>query len=97
MRNYEVAYISDSDLEEQAQTELEERVHGWIEAAEGKVVRVDRWGRRRLAYPINKKPDGFYVFIHAQLPPGAVGAVERDLKLNESVLRFMVTAQEPEQ
>jgi len=49
MRNYELAYIVDPDLEEQALTDLEEKVKGWIEAAGGKLSEIDRWGKRRLA------------------------------------------------
>ncbi len=93
MRNYEVAYISDADLDDQSQAELEEKVGGWISAAGGRVVETDRWGSRQLAYPIQKKNEGYYVFIHAELPPQAGSELERDMQLNESILRFMITLQ----
>lgn len=95
MRNYELAYIVDPDLEEQALTDLEEKVKGWIEAAGGKLSEIDRWGKRRLAYPINKKTDGYYFIITIEMPPQAGALVERDLRLSEPILRFMITLKEP--
>jgi len=50
MRNYEVAYIADPEIDEQSLAALEEKVKGWVDAAGGKVEKVDRWGKRRLAY-----------------------------------------------
>ena len=93
MRNYEVAYIADPDLDEASLAALDERVAGWITAAGGQTVQVDRWGKRRMAYPIKKRLDGVYVFVKAQLPPRATQNVERELRLQESILRFMITAQ----
>jgi small subunit ribosomal protein S6 len=95
MRNYEVAYIADPDLDEQALASLEEKISSWIQTAGGKTLQVDRWGRRRLAYPIRKRSDGFYVFLTAELPTTATAALERDLRLQESVLRFLVTSASP--
>lgn len=95
MRHYELAYIADPDLDEQALSDLEERVKGWIDAAGGKLTNLDQWGRRKLAYPIQKKGEGFYVFMGVDMPPQACTEVERDLRLNESILRYMITVLEP--
>ena len=94
MRSYEVAYIVDPDLNEEDLDELEGRVKGWIETAGGKIGEIKRWGKRRLAYPINKKNEGYYIFIQAEMPTDAPIAVERDMSLNEQLMRFMVTLQE---
>jgi small subunit ribosomal protein S6 len=94
MRNYEVAYIVDPDVDEEALEELEGTVTGWIDAAGGKIGEIDRWGKRRLAYPINKKNEGYYIFIQSEMPTDAPIAVERDLSLSEEIMRFMVTLQE---
>jgi small subunit ribosomal protein S6 len=94
MRNYEIAYISDPEMDEQAQTDLEAKVAGWIEAAGGTTLKVDRWGKRRLAYPIKKHTDGYYVFFQVQLPPQSTRQIERDLRLTENILRFLVTLQD---
>ena len=93
MRNYEVAYIADPDLDEQAQAALDERVAGWISSSGGTLQQVDRWGKRRMAYPIRKRLDGIYIFVQAQLPAPAAAQIEREMRLQESILRFMITAQ----
>jgi small subunit ribosomal protein S6 len=95
MRNYELAYIAHPDLDEEALEALETRVIGWIESAGGKPGKVDRWGKRRLAYPIQKQSDGYYLFIKVDMPPQAGSLIERDLRLSEQILRFMITSQEP--
>lgn len=94
MRNYEIVYIADPDLDENALTALEEKIKGWVEAAGGSIVKVDRWGKRRLAYTIKKRRDGHYVFVDVVLPPQAGTVVERNLRLTEQILRFMITLQE---
>lgn len=94
MRNYEIAYIADPELDEQALAALEDKVKGWVVAAGGEVSKVDRWGKRRLAYPIRKRMDGFYVILDARLPAAASHGLERDLRLTEQVLRYMITLQE---
>ncbi|MFN2149103.1 MAG: 30S ribosomal protein S6 [Anaerolineales bacterium] len=96
MRNYEVAYIADPDLDEQSLETLQTKVQGWISAAGGKPGKIDAWGRRRLAYPIKKKTDGFYVFVKAEMPADGPLQIERELRLNEDVIRFLVTSLESE-
>jgi small subunit ribosomal protein S6 len=91
VRGYEVAYIADPELDESALTALEERVKSWVEAAGGITVKVDRWGRRKLAYAIRKKTEGYYVVFQTQMPAQAGSAVERELNLSEQVLRFLIT------
>jgi small subunit ribosomal protein S6 len=94
MRNYELAYIADPDLDEKLTEELEGKVKDWIESAGGVIDKIDHWGKRRLAYEINDKLDGFYTFIYAQLPPQANVEIERTMQLNEQILRYMITVQE---
>jgi small subunit ribosomal protein S6 len=96
MRSYELAYIADPDLDESMAEELEGKVKGWIEAAGGEIEKIDRWGKRRLAYEIDEKLDGYYYFIYAQMPPQANVEIERTMKLNEQILRSMITVHETE-
>jgi small subunit ribosomal protein S6 len=91
VRNYELTYIADPELNEDSLAALEERVHGWIEAADGKIIEVERWGKRRLAYLIDKKPEGFYYVLSLEMPPTASSAIERDLRLSEQILRYLIT------
>lgn len=94
MRNYELAYIAHPELDESTLTNLEERVAGWIDAAGGKIINVDRWGKRRLAYDIQKQTDGYYYILDLEMPAEAGAIVERDLRLSEQILRFMITVKD---
>jgi small subunit ribosomal protein S6 len=94
MRSYELAYIAHPELDETELKALEERVTGWVDAAGGKIVKVDRWGKRRLAYAIAKQNDGHYFIIDVEMPPEAGVVIERDLRLSEQILRFMITLQD---
>lgn len=91
MRNYELAYIARPDLDEETLSELQAQIQAWIETAGGEVVEVETWGRRRLAYPVQDHRDGYYYFIHSQMPSDGPAALERDLQVTEGVLRYMVT------
>lgn len=95
MRNYELAYIAHPDLSEEALSDLETKIEGWIEAAGGQIVEVDRWGRRKLAYPIDDHTNGFYFFVSTQLPPTAPAELEGNMQVTEDVLRYLITRQEP--
>jgi small subunit ribosomal protein S6 len=95
LRTYELAYIADPELDDSSLASLEEKIVGWIEAAGGHVEKTDRWGKRRLAYPIKKRTDGHYAFLTVQLPPLGGMSIERELRLNEQVLRYMIISLEP--
>ena len=90
MRHYEVKVILDPDLEERAVSPLIENFLSVIREGNGKVEKVDTWGRRRLSYEINKKPEGIYSVIDLQAVPAVVKELDRQLNLNESVLRTKV-------
>lgn len=90
MRDYEVAFIAQPDLDESSLNNLIEKAKGWISGAGGQVVKVDTWGRRKLAYPIRKQSEGQYVFITASLAPAATREIERNLRFTEQILRFLI-------
>jgi small subunit ribosomal protein S6 len=90
MRHYEVMVILDPDLEERAVAPLIESFMSVVREGDGKVEKVDTWGRRRLAYEINKKPEGIYSVIDLQAEPGIVKELDRQMNLNESVMRTKV-------
>jgi small subunit ribosomal protein S6 len=92
VRNYEVAFIAHPDLNDEALAGLVERVTGWITATGGTFGEVNLWGRRRLAYTIKRQTEGQYVFVPAQMPPEATRELERNLRLTEPIMRFMITA-----
>ena len=90
MNRYEMTYIIDATLEESARKELIERVNGFITAGGGCVEKVDEtWGKRRLAYTINHKNEGYYVLVNYEAPVEVPAEVERNLRINDNVLRYM--------
>lgn len=90
MRNYEVMVILDPDLEERSIAPLIENFLSVVREGDGKVEKVDTWGRRRLSYEINKKPEGIYSVIDLQATPEIVKELDRQMNLNESILRTKV-------
>ena len=91
MRTYEIAFIADPELDPESRDALDEKVKGWVEGEGGKVLETTHWDKRRLAYPIKKKHDGLYHFLQVELPPQAGALIEREMGLNEQILRSMIT------
>lgn len=94
MRSYELMYIVRPDVEETAFNNLVEKVNDWIKDSGGEVDKVDLWGKRRLAYPIQKQNEGQYVLVKTQLDPDFCSELEHNLGLQETVMRFLLTADE---
>ncbi|HWC35528.1 MAG TPA: 30S ribosomal protein S6 [Mycobacteriales bacterium] len=90
MRHYELMVILDPDLEERTVQPSLEQFLGVIRQAGGTVDKLDVWGRRRLAYEIGHKVEGIYAVIDLTADPAAVKELDRQLNLNESVLRTKV-------
>lgn len=90
MRQYEVMVILDPDLDERTVAPSLDTYLNVIRQSGGTVDNVDVWGKRRLAYEINKKPDGIYAVIDLTAEPAAVKELDRQLGLNESVVRTKV-------
>jgi len=90
MRRYELMIILDPDLEERTVAPSLDTYLNVIRTAGGSVEKLDVWGRRRLAYEIEKKAEGIYAVIDLQATPDAVAELDRQLRLNESVLRTKV-------
>lgn len=90
MRHYEVMVILDADLDERTVAPSLDTYLNVIRQSGGSVDNVDIWGKRRLAYEINKKADGIYAVIDLTAEPAAVKELDRQLGLNESVVRTKV-------
>ncbi len=90
MRDYEVLVIFDPDLEERTVAPTLDKFLTVITNDGGSVEKVDVWGRRTLAYEINKKREGIYAVLDLKCEPAAVAELDRQLGLNESVLRTKV-------
>lgn len=90
MRAYELMVILDPELEERTVAPSLDTYLNVVRNDGGSVDNVDIWGRRRLAYEINKKPEGIYAVVTLQAEPATVKELDRQLTLNESVLRTKV-------
>ena len=89
MINYEVMFIIDPALEDDAKEATIEAVKGII-AAEGEVGNTDVWGMRKLAYPIQKKSEGYYVVIEFKAEPTLPKELDRRLKISDNVMRHII-------
>jgi small subunit ribosomal protein S6 len=90
MRHYEMMIILDPSLEERTVQPSLEQFLKVITAAGGNVDKIDVWGRRRLAYEIDKKSEGIYTVIDLTAEPGTVKELDRQLNLNEAILRTKI-------
>jgi len=90
MRKYELMLILDPEMDERSVSTTVEKLLKVVPADGGTIDNVDVWGRRRFAYEINKKSEGFYVVIDLSAQPATVKELDRQLGLNESVLRSKI-------
>lgn len=88
-RVYETTIIVNAALEDADIDNVVDKVTGYIENHGGIIKDLDRWGRRRLAYPINKKFNGYYVRIEFETMPNTVPILERFLVLEDTILRHL--------
>lgn len=94
MNTYELALVLNGKLEEEAKVAAFEKAKGYIERFGGKVVNVDDWGKRKLAYEIQKMRDGFYYFITFESTSEVPAEVEKRIRIMETVLRFLIVSAE---
>ena len=90
---YEVLYIIDADLGEEGINALVEKFKAMVEA-EGTLLNIDLWGKRRLAYLVNDKPEGYYVLMNFESKPEFPAEMERVMKITEGVMRCLTTVVE---
>ena len=90
MRAYELMVICDGDLDESAVSGIINRITADVESHSGTIAGTDKWGKRRFAYEINHKHEGFYVVFEILAEPGSLDSVERMLRLADEVVRHKV-------
>jgi small subunit ribosomal protein S6 len=88
-REYETIYVLRSDVDTETAERVQSRVADAVDREHGKLVRVEGWGRRKLAYPVGKQRRGVYVYLKYVGGGGLVAEVERNLKLQDAVVKFM--------
>ncbi len=94
MNKYELCVVVSAKLEDEARAELVERIKDMIGRHEGNVTDVDEWGKKRLAYEIEKMHEAFYYFIHFEAEPTAPAQIESRMRIMDGVLRYLCVRQD---
>lgn len=94
-RDYELGIILNPEVSEEETRGILDRVEQVVTTHGGQTVKVNQWGRRPLAYPIERQRNGIYIFIDMILTPETVSELERTLKVSEAVLRHMMKKRDP--
>ncbi len=96
LKSYEETVIIDGALDnDQVNVEVK-KIEDLIRAHQGNIIEVNRWGRRRMAYPIRKKAQGFYVIFRFEAEGQFIVELEHELGLNETIMRYLTIAVEEE-
>jgi small subunit ribosomal protein S6 len=90
-REYETIYILRPNTPNDGVAEVNTRIRGVIEGMGGKIIKVDNWGKRRLAYEVAKERKGIYLYWQYLAQPGVVEETERNLRMLDSVIRYLTT------
>ena len=89
MSKYELAVVLSAALEDEARSAALDRVKDYVEKAGGSITNVDDWGKKKLAYEIQKMSEAYYYFIQFEAETDAPGEIESNVRLMESVIRFL--------
>ncbi len=94
MNKYELAVVVNAKIEDDARVAVIEKVQAYITRFGGQVTNVDEWGKRKLAYEIQKMREGFYYFIHFEADATAPAEIEARLRIMDNVIRFLCVKEE---
>jgi small subunit ribosomal protein S6 len=96
MRPYETAFLITPKLEEEETEKLIEKMAEVVKKKKGKMVNIEKWGKRRLAYPIDKLDEAVYVFFHYEGNPDIPNELQRRFRQTEAVIRYLTLRKEPQ-
>ena len=94
MNKYELAVVVNAKIEDDARVATLETVKNYITRFGGTITNVDEWGKRKLAYEIQKMREGYYYFIHFEAEATAPAEIEARLRIMDNVIRFLCVRQE---
>ena len=94
MNKYELAVVLSMKLEDEERAAAIEKVKGYITRFGGTVTNVDEWGKKRLAYEIQKMKEAYYYFIHFESAAEVPGEIEQRIRIMDNVLRYLCVKQE---
>jgi small subunit ribosomal protein S6 len=90
LRDYELVLIISPEIPEEDVPSTIDKVSDFISSRGGEITEVDRWGKRKLAYPINRFREGNYVLSRFKFEPGMTAALEANLQISEDILRHLL-------
>jgi len=94
MEKYELTLVLDADLKSEDQKKLIAKIKKTIEENKGKIEKEEEWGKKELAYPINKKKNGFYLLLNLESSKEDLPKIDKKLKIEEGVLRYLILRKE---
>ena len=94
MTKYEVAVVVSAQITDEERAAVVEQVKAYIARRGGNVTEVEDWGKRRLAYEIAKQSEGYYYFVKVDAEPTMSVELEKDLRIMENVLRYLIVREE---
>lgn len=94
MNKYELAVVVNAKIEDDARTDVIEKVKALITRFGGNVTDIDEWGKKRLAYEIQKMKEGYYYFIHFESDATTPSEIEQRIRIMDNVLRYLCVRQE---
>ena len=94
MSKYELCLVVNAKIEDEAREAVVEKAKGYITRYEGTVTEVEEWGKKKLAYEIQKMSEGFYYFIQFKAPETCPAELERHVRIMDNVLRYLIVKKE---
>ncbi len=94
MNKYELALVVSARIEDDARADVVEKAKGYITRENGVIGEIDEWGKKRLAYEIDHQREGFYYFIPFEAEPTAPAEIERQMRIMDNVLRYLIVRQD---
>ena len=91
MNKYQLLYIIDNSLEEEAKNEIVDKFSALIESLGGTIDTIDKWGTKKFAYEIAGKTEGYYVLVKFAANADVPAEIDRQMKINDNIVRQMIT------
>ncbi len=95
MKHYELFYLVSAHVPENQLEPIQDEISGWVKKLGGTVTKQESWGRKKLAYPVNKEKFGFYLLNEFDIETEAIAELQKNLRLHKLVLRYLLLDKKP--